>query len=377
MKSNKKYLALFITISLLLTACDDMGASKQDNSLQPTEPIKLSEIMVSIPQGEAGAENKLEAGELQATMESLQDAENELQATGDVDTPVYEVSRKEATVKYEGDNFIKRVFAVGGDMIYVVGKAADGSDFLGNMKAEDKEFTYFTVEMPENMQVLNMTVDAQGNCHMLWVSAERQVLDGVEHNILNYEKCCITKVSKEGELEAVMDISRLFAEEQTRPYCFITDQDGCYYFDGNEKIMKLYPDGSIAACIACDGWIEAIGCAKNGEIYCIYRTENGEELIGWVEEEKVTDCGVMMPEVDASYSNMVAGTDTELLLFNREGGAYTYNAATNTVETRVAGYELPVAGQDIAGCGFLGDGRLCLMSHKEDTVTFYYIPVGE
>lgn len=385
MKSNKKFLALLMLISMLLTACENMGMSATNDTAHSVSPIQLSELTVSTSKEENNATNELQPGKLQTNAENVQSEEVSTESTlqAGVETVLHadiatlDVSRKEAVVNLEEENFIKRAFAVGGDMIYLAGKSADGSDFWANLTAEDKTLNYFTVEMPGNMQVLNMTVDAQGNCHMFWVSAERQVIDGVEHNIINFEKCCITKMNRDGELEAIMDISELFADLQTRPYCFITDADGCYYFETGEEIVKVYPDGSQAALITCDGRIEVIGCAQSGEIYCVYQAENGEEYIGWVEGDKVTNCGTVMPEVNASYSVMTAGTDTEILLFNKEGGVFAYDAVTNTLDIRVAGTELPVAGQDISGCGFLGDGRLCLMEQIEDTTTFYYIPAGE
>lgn len=389
MKSNKKFLVLLMVISMLLTACENMGMSVTSNAAAFTAPMQLSELMIFVSRSKAenGAENEVQTGKLQmntgniVSSERAVSVESTLQAGVETvlhaDIAVSEVPDKEVVVNLESESFIKRAFAVGGDMIFVAGKSADGSEFFGNMKAEDRELNYFTVEMPEGMQVLNMAVDEQGNCHMLWVSAERQVIDGVEHNVINFEKCCITKVNRDGDLEAIMDISELFANLQTRPYCFITDEDGCYYFETSEEIVKVYPDGSRAALISCDGWIEVIGCAQNGEIYCVYQTESGEEYIGWIEGDKVTNCGTVMPKADASYSVMTAGTDTEILLFNKEGGVFAYDALTNTLDTRVDGTELPVAGQDIVGCGFLGDGRLCLMTQSEDTSTFYYIPAGE
>lgn len=380
MKKTKVCLALFTTISLLLTACDNMGMTMEmEGAGQSKEPIKLSQITVDVSNTVTGNGNVLLIGGVQVFLERVPEEEtNQDCVHEDVqEVAVPEVSREEAVVAYAGVPFIKRVFAVGGDRIYMAGRAMDGKDFFGSMKAEENTFTHFAVEMPENMQVLNMTVDAQGSCHMLWVSAQRQVLDGVEHNIMDFEQCSITKVNADGELEAVMDVSAIFAETQNRPYCFITDADGCYYLDSGNEILKLYPDGSIAAHIVCDGRMEAIGCAKDGSIYCIYMTEDGEEILGCVEADRVTDCGVSMPEVHASYSSMVAGTDTELLLFNKEGGVFTYSANTNTLESRVISADLPVAGQEISGCGFLGDGRLCLMSQEEEAATFYYISAGE
>ena len=100
-------------------------------------------------------------------------------------------------------------------------------------------------------------------------------------------------------------------------------------------------------------------------------------MLGRLEENAVVSCNVTLPSAEARYSNIGIGTDTELLIYNKISGVYTYDLNTSAVEQRVAGNELPVSGQDVAGHGFLGDGRLCLMEQNETDTIFHYVPAGK
>lgn len=337
---NIKYSVMLFITGLLLTACGNNAENRENEQIKiPSESIELSENVTILPDGKT--------------------------------------SDTEATVYYEGEDFIKTAFAVGGDRLFIGGSEMNGSDFLGYMKKEECELNFFTVDVPENMRVIEMTVDSQGSCHILWMSVDTQVLNGAEHNIINHEKTYITKVNRDGEAEAIIDVSELFAQEQRRPYCFMTDNEGNYYFENKEEVIKLYPDGSQAERITCKGSVRALGCGKSGDIYYIYADESGAEIICRLEESAVADAGVILPPANAVYSGIAAGTDKELFLYNKDGGVYTYDSYSNTVEQRIAGNALPVSGQNVAGYGFLGDGRLCLMSYENGKTVFSYIPVGK
>ena len=72
MNSKKKYLALFIAISLLLTACDSMGVSRRsEQDMQSAEAIELSEITDLISQEQVGTDKELQTSILQAGVENV------------------------------------------------------------------------------------------------------------------------------------------------------------------------------------------------------------------------------------------------------------------------------------------------------------------
>lgn len=63
MKSKKKYLALFITISLLLTACDNVGMSKENEQVtQQTEKVVGTSYETQPIKLQGGVENVLQTG---------------------------------------------------------------------------------------------------------------------------------------------------------------------------------------------------------------------------------------------------------------------------------------------------------------------------
>lgn len=292
-------------------------------------------------------------------------------------TSSYEISNVNATVFYEGNDFKKSVFTVGGEMIYICGLKLDGKFFLGGMKKEENTLQEFPIEMPANMRVFEMAVDNQGRCHMLWMSIEKIIINDESLDQITFKKSYITIVNSNGDVENTIDVTDIFLQEQHRPYCFIVDQDGNYYFENKKEIVILNQDGSPNSRVTCNGYVEGIGCGKSGMVYGTYYDENNNDMIGRLENNAFVPCDVTLPNVNAIYANINAGTDTELLLYNLEGGIYTYASDKNVVEQRVQGKELPVSGQDVSSYGFLGDGRLCLMTQSDEETIFYYIPAGK
>ncbi|MGN1204037.1 MAG: hypothetical protein ACI4SA_03165, partial [Lachnospiraceae bacterium] len=78
---------------------------------------------------------------------------------------------------------------------------------------------------------------------------------------------------------------------------------------------------------------------------------------------------------DAVYAGVYAGTDTELLIFNKESGILAGDASH--MEIRVSESVLPIKGPEIAGYGILSDGRICLMEQGNKSTVFYYVPAGK
>lgn len=292
--------------------------------------------------------------------------------------PAYEISDEESIVDYEGAFFRKSVFCTGGEMIYICGiDPIDGSYFIGGMPKEGNRFSKFPVEIPENMKVFGMAVDSQERCHLLLMSTEKIKINDEELDQITYETSDIWIIDKEGILEKKIDVSEVFATEQRRPFCFAIDYEGNYYFESYEEIIKLCPDGSADMRLSCGGEIEAIGGGRSGEIYYIYRNEDGIDRLGMLQEDSTADIQIELPDVGTQYSLLSAGTDTEVFIYNIDGGIYTYESDADTVELRVPISELPVSGESAINSGFLGDGRLCLMVYEGEKIVFYYIPVGK
>lgn len=292
--------------------------------------------------------------------------------------PAYEISDEESIVDYEGDFFRKSVFCTGGEMIYICGiNPVDGSYFIGGMPKEGNRISKYPVEIPEGMRVMGMTVDNQERCHLLLMSTEKIKINNEELDQITFETSDIWIIDKEGTLEKKIDVSEVFAMEQRRPFCFTIDYEGNYYFESQKEIIKLCPDGSVDMRLSCGGEIEAIGCGRSGEIYYIYRNEGGIDMLDMLQEDSTADIQIELPDVGTQYSLLTAGTDTEVFIYNIDGGIYTSESDADTVELRLPISELPVSGESAVNSGFLGDGRLCLMVYEGEKIVFYYIPVGK
>ena len=344
---NKVTIRLFITaiVTVSLTGCADSNLQEESPM---TDTIEKVEVM---PPGNKEVEE-----------ESLPNT-------------VAEVSDKELTVFYEGEDFVKSVFTAGGTMLYVCGIKPNGNFFLGYMQKEEDIFHEFDVDIDEGMRAFNMVIDKQNCCHVLWMSVEKYVLNEQSFDRITYEKSYITIIDSEGKVKKEIDVSDVFSSEQRRPFCFIVDEEGNYYFENDKNLVQILSSGTPGQVTACDGRIEGIGIGKSGDIYCIYQKESGEKELARREESSIFPCDAEIPKADAIYAGIYAGTDSELLLFNKDSGIFAYDG--KEVEVRVPGTELPVSGSMINGYGILSDGRLCIMTQEEENTFFYYIPSGK
>ncbi len=323
------------------------------------------------PEGQNINENKVENDNGGAEEISAEGEKNDKEEIPSTDV---EVSDKSAVVPYSGEEFEKSVFAVGDTMLYVCGIKPDGAYFLGCMQREEDTFQEFTIEMEEGMRAFNMSVDRQGRCHILWMSVEKFEAEGQSVDRITYEKSSITIVDNTGKLEKEIDVTDLFSDGYKRPFCFVADRDGNYYFEHDKELVQIRNDGTPGNVILCDGWIEGIGIGKSGTVYCTYQQENGERRLGRIEEGLLCTIELELPQSKASYAGVYPGTDSELFIFNKESGVFVFDGGD--LETRVAETELPIKGPEIAGYGILLDGRLCIMEQKDGTV-FYYVPAGK
>lgn len=331
-------------------------------------PACTTNFMKNLNTNESIVENEVESAD-KITSESERTDEETATLTA------VEVSNESAIVYYTGENFVKSVFAVGSNMLYVCGIKTDGDYFLGCMQKEEDVFREFTIEMDECMRAFNMVVDGQGRCHILWMSVEEYKAGDQSVDRITYDKSCITIVDNKGKLEREIDVTDLFSSEYKRPFCLAVDGEGNYYFENGKEIVQIMNDGSPGTVVICDGWIEGVGIGKSGAVYCTYQLENGERRIGQLEEDIFCPYELQLPQSEAAYAGIYAGTDSELLIFNKERGVFACDKSH--IEARIPETELPVKGPEIVGYGILSDGRICIMQQENESTVFYYIPSGK
>lgn len=186
-----------------------------------------------------------------------------------------EVSDREVTVSYAGEAFIKSLFAAGGEMLWLYGVKDDGNFFLGYMGQEGDVFQETEVSPGADMRAFNMVVDRQGRCHILWMGVQKETVEGREFDRLTFDRSCITIVDSSGKMEKEIQVSDVFSEEQGRPFCFVVDEAGNYYFEDGMQLVQILPDGTQGGTFSCAGPICGIGIGKSGSIYCSSEREGG------------------------------------------------------------------------------------------------------
>lgn len=339
----------------LLTAC---GYDNQDDIIMEPE-IESANMQQNVEEntdvvGESGSEDKeqQEAIDLKA-------------------------SDVELSVDYEGEFFLTSLFEVGEGEIYLCATGEDGAFYLAVMEKETTDFQKLNIDMPKDARACRMVVDNSGKCHVLWIGSEEVVSGGQTYSQIDFSKSYITIMDKGGNIESTIDVEEIICDEKIMPYCFAVDEAGNYYIENKKEIIKIARDGVEKARISCEGMVECIGVGKSGTVYCTYYDGDDVTYIGSLQDEKMVCYEVEVPQLDANFAKISAGTDTDILLYNREGGVYVFDPTMTEVEERIPNTELPISGITVMGCGFLRDGRLCLMKQTLEGTNFYYIPAGE
>ena len=326
--------------------------------------------------GEIG--NSVEEG-LDVTYDSVSEVEITGQTgTGEEGVPeeeadrVFEISEEELTVLYEGEKFTTMTMGIGGDWIYISGREAETDEaFLGRIEKGQTDLEGIVLDDMEDMRAFRISVEPSGVCHVLWMGMKETEENGQIVSQLDLSRSYITAICQDGSLKEKIDISEVVQEKKLVPYHFVIDKEGNYYLDNRKSIIKIGDSGKNITVMECEGAVECIGVGLSGQVYCTYYAEDTTYL-GKVEGDKVISCDVELPQLTAKFAVMAAGVNTELLLYNREGGVYVYDGNA-LVQEAVANDRLPASGERVLGCGFLNDGRLCLAEQKEG-LTFYYIP---
>lgn len=353
-----RILCLLILV-FCLTSCTSIVQEEQPETLAPT---KEENVQANVVAGNGPLEETSPTQET-TSQESPSNSFEEKQNT---------VEPEVKMVAYEGDLFVKSVFAVGSNYIYLCGLDEEKKYFLAGMKAEDATFQKYNIDMPENMRVFRMAVDNEGKCHSLWLSVEDVVIGGQTFSQLSFQQGYITVMDITGTVESTIDISPIVAGKQINPYRFVVDCEGNYYIDHQKEILKIANTGELVATVFCEGIVESIGVGASGKIYSIYNGENNVLNLGYIEDKKMVYCAEM-PRFEAMYTNLCPGVNCELLLYNKAGGVLTFESNAVEAELKILGTDLPITGQGVVGYGFLGDGRLCLMGQENGITEFYYV----
>lgn len=321
-------------------------------------------------------------GEMESPSDSASVVEEASQTgTQDEEAPVkdanrvFEISEEKLTVNYEGEKFTTLTMGIGGDWIYISGREEEsGEAFLGRIERGQATLERISLDGMEKVRAFRISVEQSGMCHVLWMGMNETQVDGRIVSQLDLSQSYITTINTDGSLKEKIDISEVVLENSLIPYHFVADKEGNFYLDKGRTIIKVGDNGKEISVIECDGTVECIGVGLSGQVYCTYYA--GETTyLGKVEADKVVTCDVNMPQLVAKFAVMTAGVNTELLLYNREGGAYAFDGKTQ-IQERIANEMLPVSGEKVLGGGFMNDGRLCLAEQKE-SLSFYYVPVEQ
>ena len=288
-------------------------------------------------------------------------------------------SNQTVAVRY-GEAFSDCGLSVSGDMLYNYGSAPeDNSLCIAEMPEEGQQLSWNYIELPDHMEIRQLTTDYQGKFHILLMEVEKIIMNGEEFNVPTYEVSYIWTVNREGEVERKLAVSDIFARIQRTPTNLMIDVEGNYYFDNENEVIRLNPDGDITMRWSLEGYeIEALACGKSGKVNCIYEDYQGRDILELLEEDGIAGLCISLPEYDCKYCCMAAGVDAELLIFNRIGGVFAYIAGDTSLKQRIREKDMPVSEEDIWVDVILEDGRLVLttMNRETEEMLYYYMPTA-
>lgn len=238
------------------------------------------------------------------------------------------------------------------------------------------------IDNPEELDVCSVAMDTYGRLHLLM---RRD----------NNEEWFIWQLGENYRIDRVLDISAYFENKQM-PRWFFIDKDGNYFlqwlFDRNGILLNS--EGELRDRFTLESlginWTYEAAVGRDGQIYLLYTMGDNNFVIGRLDVESCSiEDGVLLPELlnSDTFSQMSAGTDTNLLLFSPVTGVWAYDNESGIIKNRV-----PVSDIDFGDnmefwpLNFLADGRLLLVgAHINNGQTddilaerfFKYIPVGE
>lgn len=284
-----------------------------------------------------------------------------------------EISHEEAAFVLEQD-FIKSCVSIGAGGIYLTGfygKPADGEPdrknyFLGRIEEEEMSIQEFDLKVPEDLFGMRGCVDADGNWHLLLV--ER--IDGK----MTYGKAEIWVIDRQGQKLETIDCAEMMQTKPFIPFWMAVDEEGNYFFANNGTLLWVDSEGAVKKWYETDS-LYGLGIGRSGEVYGVFETADGEAYLGCLNPEegvvdKLTD---IAQELYSSFEVLQPGVNSELLLANKGNGIWKYDG--EQLELVCSVKEILGNGQDIAGMGFPGDGRACVMSYQQEKHRVDFKPI--
>jgi hypothetical protein len=262
-----------------------------------------------------------------------------------------------------------------GENIYL----AYGEPDLYVMSIDSDTHRAVNIDNPDKLDVCNIAMDTTGRIHLLMGS-------------IDDKEWFIWQLDENYKVTKVLDISAYFESKQM-PSWFIIDKAGNYYlqwlFDRNGILVDS--EGTLKNRFTLNSldilWSYEASVGKDGLIYIVYTTEEQKFKIGQFDVESCSIKNeVFVPELSDSvtFSEMSAGTDTNLLLFSPVSGVWAYDNESGVIENRVLISDIDFGeNTDFWPLTYLADGRLLLVGStiissesKSKECVLKYVPVG-
>lgn len=235
------------------------------------------------------------------------------------------------------------------------------------------------IDNQDAMKVCNVAVDTYGRIHLLMAGSD-------------YGEWYIWQLDEEYQVNKIINISEKFETKQI-PLWFLIDKDGYYYFQWprDRSGIILDSEGEMKHKLTTQSlevsWIYEAAVGKGGDIYIAFCMKDDIIKIGRLDTENgcidKNDLSEPFPE-NETFSLMMAGTDTNLLLFSPYSGIWACDLEKGILENRVKISDMDYRKDtEYWPLTFLADGRLLLLgrtasnpSAEASEFLMKYIPAG-
>lgn len=339
-----------------------------------------------------GKKNNEEITDKPTTEQNKEVKQKETTQEQKIEAKAIAVSREEVAVEYKGNLIIKCMVA-DTDTIYLGGKTAEGKFEIHKMNYEEDTSELLPVDIPEDIAILKLDMDARGNLYAFWSNAEKR---GSQWGIW--------QIDKNGAIVKEIDIDESWNEEQILLVATAIDNEGNFYLRGwkaGEAVVVLNEKGENIVSIPLDGddgLRGAMGKGKDGKVYVGLLGTNGSNYESYValvdiEEGKLNIISDALPNTMGFLAGVGEGTDSDLLLYGPGTGIISYSINENEGKSRVSISRFPAKAEGNTCFCFLPDGRMCFLekSYKDiegefdssidyqraEGSTIFYIPAGK
>lgn len=232
------------------------------------------------------------------------------------------------------------------------------------------------ISFEENRSVLYFTVDQEGNVYTAEYSYADMLSEAAEEAEAAAEaeeKQLLCKYDAQGNTVYEQNITEIMQSDENNSWInrIVADGQGRLYVASDNIIRLFDAEGNFYGNASMDkGWIQSMGCGKDGKIYVTYYDTTSAE--GGIVLSEVNYDGKQLGQTYVNFPNsngngkLSAGFEKDILVSD-ENKVYEYDLATQTYEEVLTWLDSDINGSYVNYVGVLENGKLLVQINDWNT----------